>query len=337
MSERFEIREGDAVRFLRDLPPYTLVTVDPPWGRLAPLVPQPTRLVMAGDVELAHLESLVHAEPDESQVIVGLGGGSAMDTAKFLAWKTGKDLFQVPSIASVDAPFTETVGVRVGRRVRYVGRVFPRFVLVDLELLRSAPAHLNRAGVGDILSCHTALYDWREASARGLGEPWDEELAGLGRSLLEDLEHHAAEIQGVTPDGLRLLLDANRRIGEACSRAGHPRFEEGSEHFLAYVFEHRTGRRLIHGELIGLCVMAMATIQGNDPERPHRIIAATGLRSHPFDLEIAETEFRACVLDLPGYVKEERLFPTIIDLVPIDAAAASRAWDAVRSLPRVSA
>ncbi len=47
--------------------------------------------------------------------VVGLGGGSALDTAKFIAWKTGKRLIQIPSITSVDAGFTDAIGVRERR------------------------------------------------------------------------------------------------------------------------------------------------------------------------------------------------------------------------------
>ena len=112
-------------------------------------------------------------------MVIGLGGGSALDTAKYVTWKTGKPLFQIPSITSVDAAFTDAIGVRIDQRVRYIGHILPQRVVLDIDLVRSAPPRLNRSGVGDILSCHTALYDWRLALARGVGAAWDETAAAL--------------------------------------------------------------------------------------------------------------------------------------------------------------
>ena len=49
-------------------------------------------------------------------------------------------------------------------------------LLVDFDLLSSAPPALNRAGAGDILSIFTALRDWQNAASRQ-GEPYDEDVA----------------------------------------------------------------------------------------------------------------------------------------------------------------
>ena len=41
-------------------------------------------------------------------------------------------------------------------------------------------------------------------------------------------------------------MELHRIIGKYCDDYGHSRFEEGSEHFFAYTFEHVTGRTLAH-------------------------------------------------------------------------------------------
>ena len=50
----------------------------------------------------------------------------------------------------------------------------------------AAPPALNWAGVGDLLSCYTALWDW-EAAAERQGERFDEAVAQRTRALLQRL------------------------------------------------------------------------------------------------------------------------------------------------------
>jgi glycerol-1-phosphate dehydrogenase [NAD(P)+] len=277
---------------------------------------------------------LAESELVAAATVVGFGGGTALDTAKFMAWKLGRPLVQIPTITSVDAGFTDAIGIRDHGNVRYIGNIVPDKVVIDIDLIRSAPKRLNRAGIGDILSCHTGLFDWKLASDSGHGPTWDLSLATLAATLLQELEAAAADIAAVTPDGVRFLADAYRRIGAACAHAGHSRFEEGSEHFWAYAYEHATGAHPIHGEIIAFSVCAMAWVQGNDADRARRIVATSHARAHPQDLDISEEHFRACLLGLTAYTRAEQLDMTIADFRPITEADADSAWKFVRTLPR---
>ncbi len=327
------IEERSISEVLAGIGRYTACVNEPPWSAVAAGVPAPARVIDARVMDIEFLESLLDGEPD-SEAVVGLGGGSALDTAKFVAWKTGKKLIQIPSITSVDAGFTDAIGVRRDGRVQYIGWVLPEYVVLDVDLVRSAPKRLNRAGVGDVLSCHTGLWDWRYAVDRGEGVPWDGPAASLGRQLLKELEEHVDAINAVTPDGVRWLASAYQRIGAACCTLRHSRFEEGSEHFLAYAYEHRTDAHPLHGELVAMCVVAMSTLQANDPDWARDVVVRSGVSANPADLGIRHDDFVGSLLSLADYVDRERLDHSIVNAGTIDATAAQRLWDAVRSLPR---
>ena len=329
----FPMVEASVAEVLASLGLYTLAMNDPPWTTLRDQVKPPQRVVRAFDMELTALEALV--DPfDTSEVVVGLGGGTALDTAKFLAWRGNKRLVQIPTITSVDAGFTDAIGVRDGGKVRYIGKITPEMVILDVPLIRSAPRFLNRGGIGDILSCHTGLHDWRLASDAGRGVPWREDLAELGHRLLGELDSAADEIRDVTSDGVRFMASAYRRIGAACAEANHSRFEEGSEHFWAYCYEHATGAHQVHGELIALGVMAMSVIQGNDPEWVQSLIRRCATRCHPQELGITREEFSDALIGLRAYARAEDLDISIADIIDIDAPLAARAWEAADALPR---
>jgi len=335
IGEPFEVIEATAIDVLAGLGRYTIAVNDPPWSAVAGSIPPPVRVIDAWEMELSHLDRLV-AEDVDCDVVVGFGGGTALDTAKYLAWRTGRRLVQIPTITSVDAGFTDAVGIRDSGRVRYVGVVRPESVVLDLDLIRSAPLHLNRAGIGDILSCHTGLFDWRLAVDAGHDPPWRHDLGDLGRVLLGQLADAAPDIAAVSTDGVRFLADAYRRIGAACAEAGHSRFEEGSEHHWAYCYEHRTGAHQVHGELIAFAVVAMSVLQGNDPEWAADLVARTGCRAHPDDLGITREQYVDALVELPDYALAEALDITFatLDRPAIDLTAVSESWELVCSLPK---
>ena len=314
--------------------PYTAVVNDPPWSALVVLAPEPARTVAAWDMDLSHLETLVDAS-DAGEIVVGIGGGTALDTAKFLAWKTGRPLLQMPTITSVDAGFTDAIGVRIDGNVRYVGSIVPVRVVIDVDVIRSAPLRLNRSGIGDILSCHTGLWDWKAASDAGHGHPWRDDLATLGRTLLGELEAGTGDVHAVSADGVRWMADAYRRIGAACAEARHSRFEEGSEHFWAYSYEHATGAHHVHGELISFAIVALSSVQGNRPDWAADVIRRCGTRAHPIDLGITADEFSSALTGLRTYARDERLDIGVADLRHITESDVANAWAMVSALPRV--
>ena len=109
----------------------------------------------------------VFAKMDECRaqgcdVVVGMGGGKALDTAKAVAENLGLPCVIIPTVASNDAPCS---GVAVlyndaGVVVKAVlMRRNPDLVLVDTGIIANAPRRLFAAGLGDALST------WFEARA----------------------------------------------------------------------------------------------------------------------------------------------------------------------------
>jgi glycerol-1-phosphate dehydrogenase [NAD(P)+] len=237
-----------------------------------------------------------------------------------VGWRRGIQPVMVPSIASVDACVTNTIAVRDQGKVRYIGFVVPGVVLVDFSLMQSAPPHLNRAGLGDILSIHTALWDWQAVAAQGF-IAYDEDVARQAAALVDELEALAEEIRAATESALRWLIEAYAAENALCLQVGHSRPEEGSEHFLGYNVEHRTGRGYVHGELVCLGLLLMARLQGNEAARVERILCATGVRFQPRDLGLSRAEIEASLLSLPAYVESEGLPHSVVNERMLDAAS----------------
>jgi glycerol-1-phosphate dehydrogenase [NAD(P)+] len=315
---------------LRHIDTYVVITHPEPWAELQPTLPhEPAVVYGAGDLTPAHLERLVGEMPDVDAVI-GIGGGSAMDTAKWLHWRRDIPLYQVPSLPSVDACFTRMTALRDRGGVRYEGDAIPEVVLVDFDLMAAAPAALVRGGIGDVLSCHTARHDWQLAANARIGFEWDIEAAAMSNAYLDELEDLAPSLAAGDDDGLRRLMECHRDIGWRCHDLGHARFEEGSEHFFAYAFEEVTGRTIMHGELVTLGVLIMSAVQANDPARPRRIADLAMTRTSPGELGVTWPEIEASLVRLPSFVVEHELWFSAANGLVVDDDVLRSARTALR-------
>lgn len=318
MQPRLEFGRGLLADASRSWGRYLLLTMPEPWEVAQPMLARPPSHVhFLGSMDRAVVER-AEAELSPADTVVGLGGGMALDMAKYVAWRREMEPVLVPSIASVDACVTNTIAVRDEGKVRYIGFIVPQVVLIDFDLVQSAPPHLNRAGIGDILSIHTALWDWRAAADRGL-IAYDDEAARQVAALVEQLEAYAGDICAATEAAIQWLIEAYAVENALCLQMGHSRPEEGSEHFFAYNVEYRTGREYVHGELVSLGILLMSRLQENEPTRVERILKTTGVCYQPRDLGLSQNEVETALLTLLTYIENEGLPYGVINERSLDA------------------
>ena len=166
--------------------------------------------------EVSRLSSRI--SQTHADVLVGMGGGKTIDTAKIAADRAGIPVIIVPTIASTDAPCSGCAVLYsqdgVFDSVCYQ-RTNPAVVLVDVGIIATAPTRFLVAGMGDALST------WFEARSCERTQSVNEcggygTAAGLGiaRLCYETLLSHgvaaklASERHLVTP-ALERIVEAN--------------------------------------------------------------------------------------------------------------------------------
>ena len=271
----------------------------------------------------------------ECASVIGLGGGQALDVAKFFAWRRRLPLFQVPTAMTVNAPFGHRAGLRTGDRVRYLGWAVPEAVYVDLDVIQQAPPALNRTGVSDVLCYHTAHFDWRLARDLGREEPrwpYDERLVAAAKERLDAVLENLDEIRNVTEDGIRVLMTAHRWGGATFHDSGwNPRHIEGVDHFFFYNLERITGRHFIHGQPVGLGIYLGSTMQDNDPAGMLAALHRAGVDIRPEAMGVTWDDVAEAVRTLADYVRAAGLWFTVVDARPPGDDLVDRVREGVES------
>jgi glycerol dehydrogenase len=110
--------------------------------------------------ELTRLACVIREK--KADVLVGMGGGKTIDTAKIAADRAGIPVIILPTIASSDAPCSGCAVVYTENGVFesvFYQKSNPAAVLVDTEIIAKAPVRFLVAGMGD------ALATWFEAKS----------------------------------------------------------------------------------------------------------------------------------------------------------------------------
>jgi glycerol-1-phosphate dehydrogenase [NAD(P)+] len=312
---------------IQETQPIAVITSEQAWaaleGRLDHLP-----IVWRGNADEASepaFHQLASAMPAAVKSVYGVGGGVAVDAAKTVAHIRGLPLIAVPTALSVDAHLTPASGVRKGGCVVYIETGPPNIVYIDWEILAAAPQYLRAAGIADVLSIATALWDWRMAEQAGHNPPdacYVPYAAAIAETLLAEAIAIAPSAGRGEIAGLRRLLELLALEVQLCNLLGHARPEEGSEHIFAYALEHHVGHGLPHIDFVGPGIIAMAAAQGQAIERLRDALVAVGARLNHVDTEIV----RQTLFDLPTYATQHRLpygIAHVLDEQRIEAALQS--------------
>lgn len=228
----------------------------------------------SGECSQAEIDRLLEiATATGVDVIIGIGGGKTMDTAKAVAHALGRPVMIVPTIASTDAPCSalSVIYTEQGQFERY--QLLPNnpdTVLVDTELIAKAPVRFLVAGMGD------ALATWFEAescrirraanmtgrlgtmTAYALAELCYETLMDYGRIAVT-----ACEQQVVTP-ALEHVVEANTLLSGLGFESGGLAACHAIHNGLTTI-EHT--HRFWHGEKVAIGVLAGLFLTDQDSAR----------------------------------------------------------------------
>ena len=181
--------------------------------------------------------AFMHLDPS-CDVILGVGSGVINDICKILSRHTGKPYIIVATAPSMDGYASATSsmsmdGVKVSLNSRCADTI-----LGDTDILKNAPMHMLRSGLGDMLAKFVSIAEWRIAHLV-TGEYYCEEVAQLIRSAVKKCVDNAQGLLRREEAAVEAVFEGLVIGGVAMAYAGVSRPASGVEHYFSHVWDMR--------------------------------------------------------------------------------------------------
>ena len=233
---------------------------------------EPARLMFPGECTSDAIRTLSDLAcaltPD---VVIGLGGGKTIDSAKGIARALDLQVVVCPTVASNDAPTSRLI-VLYDDNHRLIGveqmRRNPAAVIADTRVIAQAPARFFAAGIGDAVSKKFEAAQCRNAGANNFyGTPPLNTTLMMANAVYQTLVDHGPRayqsiVAGCLDDEVETVVEATVLLSGVGFESGGLSLAHALIRGLTAV---PTMASMLHGELVafGTLVQLMAE------DRPH--------------------------------------------------------------------
>lgn len=281
--------------------------------------------------EVQRLKGL--CEQGDYQVVVGLGGGKALDAAKCVGNFTNKHVITMPTISGSDAPCSSVAVMYSASGDKVVGIEYfkknPELVLVDSHLVANSPLKFLLAGIGDALSTY---FDVRICYRHNFPSVFKNDISitamMLSKACFEILQQYAVDAKISCEN--KVVSPAIEHVIEACTYLSGVGFENGGLSASHSIHDALTElpecAGLLHGYKVSfgtLCVLVMDEAPELDDFM--HLSAELGLPLCLDDLNIKDNKAekirsimntaytnKDSVYHMPPTMDREKLFATIL-------------------------
>jgi len=252
-------------------------------------------------VTTVDIDEITHSAFSLSGVdaIVGVGGGKALDFAKYTAHLLRLPFISIPTSMSNDGFGSSGASITVQGNRKSVKAASPFGIVIDLDVIKGSPDVFMFSGVGDMLSKITALHDWRAAREKGLERYVDFSSLMAYNSMDILFLKHCFDIRD--ENFQRSLCTSLMFSGLAMEIAGSSRPASGSEHLISHALDEISAKPKMHGIQVGIATYLCALLQKNDKTDDIRIVLEnTGLLDFVKQDPFVHDEFIAAIKLAPG-------------------------------------
>lgn len=254
-------------------------------------------------VRLEDLTSLAFSMPAKTQAVIGIGGGKVIDAAKYCGFLRNLAFISIPTSASSDGFSSASASLLVEGRRKSVPARLAYGIVVDTQIIKSAPKKFLYSGIGDMVSKITALYDWKFEEEHGYGKVNDfatmiakKAVNSFVRTPFESIEEDLF---------IKELLDSLAMSGIANEIAGSSAPTSGSEHLISHALDKMLEQPQLHGIQVGIATYLMSVVQDHRYKRVNTIFTQTGFWDFVKTLGMRRVDFEQAI-DLAPSIKPFR-------------------------------
>ena len=238
-----------------------------------------------------------------AQVILGIGGGKVIDTAKYAAYLRKLPFISIPTSASSDGFSSASASLMVNGRRTSVPARMAYGIVVDTDILKSAPEKFIYSGIGDMVAKITSLYDWLFESQKGYSTMNDFSVMIAKKAVNSFVR---TPFETIKDDlFLKELVDSLAMSGIANEIAGGSTPTSGSEHLISHALDKMLAQPQLHGIQVGIATYLMSKVQDHRYVRVNAIFEKTGFWDYVSTLNLNRDDYEKAI-DMAPSIKPHR-------------------------------
>ncbi len=201
------------------------------------------------------------AQEHQADVIIGMGGGKALDTAKLVAHQLQLPVVTIPTSAATCAAWTALSNVysESGAFLYDVALSrCPDLLILDYDLIQTAPQRTLVAGIGD------AIAKWYEASVSSGNSQQTLIISAVQQArVLRDilLQKSATALKEPGSQDWREVVDATVLLAGVIGGMGGAQCRTVAAHAVHNGLTHISGHSSIHGEKVAYGILVQLRLE----------------------------------------------------------------------------
>ncbi len=254
-------------------------------------------------VKLEDINELAFSLPNRTQAVIGIGGGKVIDAAKYCSFLRKLPFISIPTSVSSDGFSSASASLIINGRRNSVPAKMAYGIIVDIDVIKSAPERFLYSGIGDMVSKITALYDWVFENKKGYSDINDCAMMIAKKSVNSFVR---TPFETIKDDlFLKELLDSLAMSGIANEIAGNSTPTSGSEHLISHALDKKSENPQLHGVQVGIATYLMSLVQDHRYQRIRTIFTDTGFFDYVETLNLNVNDYIEAI-DLAPSIKPFR-------------------------------
>lgn len=255
------------------------------------------------DVNIESIVNIAFTIPKETEAIIGIGGGKVLDASKYICYLNHIPFISIPTSTSNDGFASSTCSLIINGKRRTIVAKVPYGIIVDIDVLKSAPVKFVYSGIGDLISKITAIYDWNYEQENGY-TVIDDVAEMIAKKSVNSFVR--VEFETFKDDFfLKELIDSLVMSGFASEIAQNSSPVSGSEHLISHALDRILDKPELHGIQVGIATYIMSIVQNHRSQRVLKVLKETGFFDYVKTLQMKKDDFENAIRLAPS-IKPDR-------------------------------